>query len=161
MFSESTVGGAGGVSCFVLFFFFFCVLLAFSLLLSSTTPPRCLCTLCCSTAVSWWNLRYLIWSTCCPVLPDSMRKMFFCHSFLFCTLLFAVALISLSFYLYCPVLRFLFVCFFWVTTVIFYIYIFCDFFFVCFLCFIHQSRLIRSCYILFIKQQAFGKLKKK
>lgn len=33
--------------------------------------------------------------------------------------------------------------------------------FVRFVCFIHQSRLIRSCYILFIKQQAFGKLKKK
>lgn len=101
VFSESTVGGARGLMfCFVLFFFFFFMCLAcFFFVAQLNTPPplRCLCTLCCSTAVSWWNLRYLIWSTCCPVLPDSMRKIFFCHSFLFCTLLFAVTLIfSLS-----------------------------------------------------------------
>lgn len=35
----------------------------------------------------WWNLRYLIWSTCCSVLPESMMRkiLFFCHLF-FCKL---------------------------------------------------------------------------
>lgn len=130
VFSESTVGGAG-VSCFVLFFFIFlCVLLAFSLLLSSTPPPppRCLCTLCCSTAVSWWNLRYLIWSTCCPVLPDSMRKMFFCQ---FIFILYSALCRDSHFTFFLCIVLFCFVfLFFFILgdNRYFFIYIFCDFF---------------------------------
>lgn len=77
------------------------------------TSPTCSCTLCCSTAVFWWNLRYLIWSTCCSVLPESMmRKTFF---FLFLCKLHAVTQLGSCFLcsaflsifcLSCPVLHF-------------------------------------------------------
>lgn len=67
--------------------------------------PKCFCTLCCSTAVFWWNLRYLIWSTCCSVLPESMmRKIFFCHLF------FVNSLLWLSSCLLCSALFCLFFC---------------------------------------------------
>lgn len=96
--------------------------------------------LCCSTAVSWWKFdMFLIWSTCCPVLPDSMRKrkMLFGHLFLFilyslCHDSYFTSFISVS------------------SHSVFFMYLFVDFF-------SHLSRLIRSSYILFMKKTGLWK----
>lgn len=137
--------------------FFFCVFAEFwSSALNNPAPPPSpsppLSTpllfvyLCCSTAVSWWKFdMFLIWSTCCPVLPDSMRKrkkalwpfIFWFILYSFCHDSYFTFFISVSSYS----VFFLCIC----------LWIF----------FSHLSRLIRSSYILFMKKQAFGKKVKK
>lgn len=155
VFSESTVGGAGGLMFwFVLFCFppfFVCVSCWLCLLLSSTharaTPDVCVhCVAALLSLGGIWD----IWYEALAVLYCLIQwgNCSFCH-FVLCSL----PWLLFHFLSICIVLFSIFL-----GDRYFFIYIFCDFYlFVCFVCFIHQSRLIRSCYILFIKQQAFGK----
>lgn len=124
VFFMPNVVGEGGFSYFVcetllkgLLFCWQIVSLRLSLwgllLLILTFLPTCFCTLCCSTAVFWWNLRYLIWSTCCSVLPESVVRKIFFLPFIFCklfccdsTAVYYVLLSCLFTCLSCPVFHF-------------------------------------------------------